>query len=295
MQFGFCLPTFSTLGARDAILHSAELAEQDGWDSVWVTDHVLMQTGTPTPYAHLYEALTTLSFVAGMTRRVKLGTSILVLPQRNAIVVAKQIAALDALSAGRMILGVGAGWNEKEFEYLGADFHRRGKRLEEQIAVMRALWTQEQPAFEGRDHHFADTVFSPKPAQTRLPIWIGGNSEPAARRAARLGDGWHITGTAPARAREIIDALRPQIGEKPFTFSARVETDPTGKLPVQFAGPDGSPRRRLSIAPDDAARDIETYRAAGIEYLVIVFMGDSAEKMYAHSRILAREVLPRFR
>ncbi len=295
MQFGFCLPTFSTLGTRDAIVRALELAEQDGWDSVWVTDHILMESDTRTPYANLFEAMTTLAFAAGMTRRVKLGTSIIVLPQRNAIVTAKQFAALDALSNGRVIVGAGAGWNEKEFGFLGADFHRRGKMLEEQIAVMRALWSQDQPAFDGRFYKFADTVFAPKPAQKSIPIWVGGNSEPAAQRAARIADGWHVTGTAPEKMRALIEKIRPQLNGRAFTFSARVETDPTGKLPVDFKGPDGSTRKRLSIAPDDAARDIAAYRDAGIEHLVIVFMGDSVDKMADHARLLARKVLPRFR
>ncbi|MCA1553867.1 MAG: LLM class flavin-dependent oxidoreductase, partial [Chloroflexi bacterium] len=135
MQFGLCLPTFEEIATREAILHSAELAEREGFDSLWVTDHVIMAQGQEHPYGHIYEALTTLAVVAGMTERVRLGTSIIVLPQRSAVVVAKEVATLDALSNGRVILGVGAGWNEKEFAFLNANFHRRGKLLEEQVAV----------------------------------------------------------------------------------------------------------------------------------------------------------------
>ncbi|MBI3538183.1 MAG: LLM class F420-dependent oxidoreductase [Chloroflexi bacterium] len=295
MQFGFCLPTFAALGTRDAIVRAVECAEADGWDSVWVTDHVLMTRHQQIPYGNIYEALATLAFAGGMTRRVKLGTSILVLPQRNPIIVAKEIAALDALSEGRAILGVAAGWNDAEFNFLGADFHQRGKMLEEGIAIMRALWTQDQPAFDGKFYKFNQTIFSPKPHQARIPIWIGGNSDAAAKRAARLGDGWHVTGSSPARTRQVIEMLRPLLNGRAFTFSARVETDPTGKLPIEFQGPDGSPRKRLRIGVEEAAQDIEAYRALGIEHLIIVFMGDSVEKMIAHARLLAREVLPRFR
>ena len=296
MKIGLGLPTFDEWGTREAIVRAAQLAEADGWDSVWVTDHILMAAHQQHPYGHIFEAVSTLSFVGGMTTRVKLGTSIIVLPQRNPIIVAKEFATLDALSNGRVILGVAAGWNEDEFRFLGADPTGRGRRLEEGIAVIRELWTQPHPTFEGHYFKFRDTLFSPKPTQKNgIPIWLGGNSEIAIKRAARLGDGWHVTGATPERFREGIDLIRPRLNGRPFTFSLRVEVDASGQLPSEFAGPDGSRRRRLPADIDAASKAIEAYGQIGVEHVIIVPVGASSEKMFEHLKMMGRELLPRFR
>ncbi len=296
MKFGVCLPTFDKLGTREAITQVARRADDQGWDSVWTTDHLLMATHQARPYGHLVEALTTLAYVAGLTQRVTLGTSVIVLAQRHAIVVAKEAAAIDVLSGGRMILGVGTGWNAREFAFLGADFHRRGRILDEGIQVMRALWTQPHPAFEGRFFKFSDTIFSPKPVQPGgIPIWVGGNTEPPARRAARLGDGWHVTGLAPERIGAMMEVIRPEIQGRLFTLSARLEIDLAGRLPAQFPGPDGSPRRRLSGSASDVVRGIEEYARIGVEHLVCVFADESLDDMLAHMGVFEREVRPQLR
>lgn len=294
MQFGLCLPTFETIATRDAIVRAARLADDEGWDSVWVTDHVLMASDQPHPYGHIFEALSTLAFVAGMTRRVKLGTSIIVLPQRNPIVVAKEIATLDVLSQGRVLLGVAAGWNEREFAFLGVDFHQRAKRLKEYVAVMRALWTQPNPSFQGNFYRFSNTLFSPKPVQAHIPIWLGGNSDAAARRAARIGDGWHVTGTAPEGVQKSVDMIRPLLNNRAFTISVRSEVVLNGSLPIEFAGPDGTKRRRLGPTLADIIRGVEEYRAVGAKYMVFVLRDDDMAEMETHIKEIAREVLPRF-
>lgn len=295
MKFGLSLPTFETIATRDAIVRATQLAEEGGWDSIWTTDHVLMAVGQEHPYGHLFEAMTTLAYVAGITTRVKLGTSILVLPARNAIVVAKEVAALDQLSQGRVIVGIAPGWNEREFGFLGADFHRRGRLLDEQIAVMRALWSQPNPAFEGKFYHFTDTLFSPKPAQTTIPIWIGGNSDAGIKRAVRVGDGWHVTGLVPDHIKRTVETMRPLIKERSFTISVRAEVTLDGKLPIDFKGPDGSPRRRLGPTTDDMIRDIEAYQEVGVEHMIFVLRDDDLGSLEKHMKEIARDILPRFK
>ncbi len=295
MKFGLTLPTFETIATREAILRATQLAEEGGWDSIWTTDHVLMAVGQEHPYGHLFEAMTTLAYVAGMTMRVKLGTSVLVLPARNAIVIAKEIAALDQLSQGRVILGIAPGWNEREFGFLGADFHRRGRLLDEQIAVMRALWSQPNPSFDGKFYRFKDTLFSPKPVQATIPIWIGGNSDAGIKRAARLGDGWHSTGLVPDHIKRTVETMRPMIKDRAFTISVRAEVTMDGKLPIDFNGPDGSPRRRLGPTTGDMIRDIEAYQQVGVEYMVFVLRDDNISELEKHIKEIARDVLPRFK
>ena len=295
MKFGLSLPNFETIATRQSIVRATQLAEEGGWDSVWVTDHVLMAIGQEHPYGHLFDGLTTLAYVAGITQRVKLGTSILVLPQRNAILVAKEVAALDQLSEGRVMLGIAPGWNEREFGFLGADFHKRGRILDEQIAVMRTLWSQPNPAFEGRFYRFKDTIFSPKPVQAKIPIWIGGNSQAGIKRAARLGDGWHVTGLVPEHIKQMVEPVRPTITDRPFSISVRAEVTLDGKLPADFNGPDGSPRRRLGPTTDDMVRDIQAYEKVGVEYMVLVLRDDEMSAMESHWQEIAREVLPRFK
>lgn len=295
MKFGLALPNFETIATRDAIARAAQLAEEGGWDSIWVTDHVLMASDQMHPYGHLFEAMMTLAYVAGRTSRVQLGTSVLVLTARNAVLAAKEIATLDQLSQGRVILGIAPGWNEREFGFLNADFHRRGKIFDEQIAVMRALWTQPSPAFDGKFYKFKDTIFSPKPAQPSIPIWIGGNSDAGIKRAVRLGDGWHVTGSTPETIQQRFEAVRPLLNDRPFTLSARVEVTLDGKYPIDFNGPDGSPRKRLGPTTAEINRGIEAYQKVGVEYMVFVLRDDEIAPMEKHIQEIAREVLPNFR
>lgn len=294
MQFGLVLPTFEQIATRDAIVRASQLAEAQGWDSVWVTDHVLMGAGQEHPYGHIYEAITTLAYVGALTQRVKLGTSIIVLPQRNAIVVAKEAATIDALTQGRVILGVAAGWNEREFNFLSANFKRRGRHLEEAIAVMRALWSQAHPSYEGRCYQFANTLFSPKPAQAGgIPIWLGGNSDAAARRAGRIADGWQLTGMPVERVTQGLQVVRSELNGRPFTVSVRIEVDLAGKLPTEFAGPDGSKRCRLG-GSTTMARDIEAYQQAGVQQMVLVFPDNDLDTFVEQVTSFATDVMPRF-
>src|SRR5262249_28963568 len=133
MKVGVCIPNFSAAGDPATIVEVAQAAEQLGYDSVWTTDHIMMPRGYDEPYGHIYEALPTLAYLPGWPRRVELGTSVIVLPPRNPVLIAKETASLDSLSAGRLIFGIGAGWMEREFEFLGSRFDDRGARFEEYL------------------------------------------------------------------------------------------------------------------------------------------------------------------
>src|SRR6267142_1834219 len=191
MKIGFSLLNNWGIDDAQALVDIACRAEEAGVDSVWVHDHVfnvghVFDRIGGRPY---YEPLTLLAFVAARTQRVRLGTSVLVLPYHNPIRLAKAAATLDVLSGGRLILGIGVGAIENEMESMGVPFKERGAFTDEAIDVMRTLWSQDLPRFDGRYSRFAGMPFSPKPVQKPIPIVIGGVSHAAIRRAARTGDG----------------------------------------------------------------------------------------------------------
>jgi probable F420-dependent oxidoreductase len=245
MQLGLRLPHFGPAASRDVISTAAELAERDGWHSVWTSDRVAVPHDRPgelaflDQYVRTYESLVTLAFVASVTRRVRLGTSAIVVPQRQLMLLARQVASLDALSGGRVLLGVAAGWAAAEFAAAGAaeQFAKRGRVLDEAILALRALWTASPAVFSGRYVQFPAVDFEPRPArQGGIPIVVAGNSIAARRRATRLGDGWNPTAlgvaeTAAGMAE--IARLRAEHGRSgPFLCigSLRVPPDPAAAL-----------------------------------------------------------------
>ena len=224
MNFGVTLPNFhyGAAPSREHLLGVVRAAEESGFTSVWSTDHILVGSAFPR-YGTAYESLATLAWVAGKTDRIRVGTSILVLAMRNAILAAKQIATIDSLSQGRVIVGVGAGWNEDEYRMLGANFKRRGRVLDESIRAMRVLWSQDRPTFSGDVYRFADTLFDPKPEQSGgPPIWVGGNSDAALRRTALLGDAWHADEVAPDEFAKQVASLTKQASDAGRRVSATI-------------------------------------------------------------------------
>jgi probable F420-dependent oxidoreductase len=192
MKFGVCVPNYGESSSTEALRTVALEAERAGCDSLWTTDHILMPINSGTPYERVFDSITTLAYLAAITSRVKLGISSLITAMRNPVVIAKQLATIDNLSGGRLMLASSAGWNEKEFVNLGSNFHNRGKRLDASIRLVRALWKGETK-FKSRilGLEFSDAVFEPHPVQKHLTIWIGGTSKAAMKRAATLGDAWH--------------------------------------------------------------------------------------------------------
>jgi probable F420-dependent oxidoreductase len=210
-------PSVSYREGAGAVARMARGIEEIGYDHIDVFDHVVMGYPVagrpPGPYTAtmpILEALMTLAHLTAVTSRVTLGTEVLVLPQRHPTLVAKQVSTLDTLSAGRVRLGVGVGWQESEYEALGEDFHTRGARMDEAIRLLRACWGDPQVDFEGAHYRVTAMAMEPKPPQgRRLPIWIGGMSEAAWRRVGQLGDGWLASRVTDAEsARRALEAIR---------------------------------------------------------------------------------------
>jgi probable F420-dependent oxidoreductase len=195
MKLGICLPHYGRPIEVERMLEVARRAEDRGLDSVWVTDHVIVPEQANVIYREdMLDPLAVLPWLAGVTRRVALGTSVVILPYRSPIPVAKLLASVDVLSGGRLIVGAAIGWLEGEFDALAVPFKERASRSDEALELMRALWTQERPKIQTKRHRVQDVVVSPMPLQKpRPPLYIGGNSEGAFRRVARLGDGWHAS------------------------------------------------------------------------------------------------------
>ena len=199
MKIGICLPHYGRPIEVDRMLAVIRHAEDAGLDSVWVTDHVIVPRDVDVIYReHMLDPLAVLPWLAGVTRRIALGTSVIILPYRTPIPVAKLLASVDVLSGGRLIVGAAIGWMEGEFDALGVPFKERVSRSEEALELMRTLWTEERPELVTARHHLSGLQVSPMPLQRpRPPIWIGGGSDGALRRVARLGDGWHATSSTP--------------------------------------------------------------------------------------------------
>jgi probable F420-dependent oxidoreductase len=275
MIFGIGLPNYGKGKTWGDIERVATLAEALGYDSVWTTDHVIVPTADVEPYGNIYESIVTLAMVAAITRRVRLGASVLVLPQRNPVLAAKQIATIDAASGGRMIVGVGVGWNETEYKNLSANFHNRGKRIDEDISLLRTLWSSETPSFSGKFTKIIDATFSPLPARREIPIWVGGNTEPALRRAALWGDGWHATGAPPAEFANAVRKLRAFNPKQKLTYSARlnINLDPSVSPHYDYRG---AIRRRLTGTDDQVRETLREYEKGGCEYAALWFPATGA-------------------
>jgi probable F420-dependent oxidoreductase len=210
MKLGVCLPHYGRPIEVDRMLGVARRADERGLDSVWVTDHVIVPNPTNVIYReHMLDPLAILPWLAGVTSRIALGTSVIILPYRSPVPVAKLLASVDVLSGGRLIVGAAIGWLEGEFEALGVPFKERVSRSEEALELFHALWTQAHPEIVSRRHHLHDVSVSPMPLQKpRPPLYVGGNSEGALRRVARYADGWHATATNHDAFRQGVETLR---------------------------------------------------------------------------------------
>jgi probable F420-dependent oxidoreductase len=235
-----------------------------GWDSLYTYQHAF------------HEPFALFAFCAAVTRRIELVTGILILPQRQTTLVAKQAAEVDVLSGGRLRLGIGVGWNPVEFEALGENFKNRGKRVEEQLELMRLLWTKELVTYEGQWHRVSDAGIKPLPVQQPIPVWMGGESEVVLRRAARLADGWITLQTfrpGPA-AQQTVDRLHDLVRE-------------AGRDPAAF-GIEG----RVALAqipPEERAKEMAAWRAMrGITHLCVNTMGLGLPSPEEHVRTLER-------
>jgi probable F420-dependent oxidoreductase len=211
MQLGIHLPHIGRKAGPESIRRAAIQAEQLGFDDVWVSEHIIVPQSSPYPPSpNFWDPVVTLTWAAAVTSRVRLGTSVLVLPLRHPLPLAKELATLQNLSQGRLILGAGVGWLEAEFDALGVPFQQRGRRMDEGIAMMRAVWSDDPVTFEARwIPARIDTMRSQPLPVVPIPIWIGGGSDAALRRALRQ-DGWHGSRVPPDKAAALVRRLRAE-------------------------------------------------------------------------------------
>jgi probable F420-dependent oxidoreductase len=285
MIIGVNLPNYSSLGYRDSVIAIAQTAEALGYASLWTNDHVLLPTSLPEPFGHVLESLTTLSYLAAKTDHIQLGTGILVLPQRDPLLVAKQAATISHLSGGRLALAVGVGYIKQEYAYLRADFGNRGRLADEYISAMRELFESDTPEFHGQHISYADVLFSPRPA-AGIPIYVGGNSPAALKRAATFGDGWYGLWRSPDQVRGAVAQINEFRRKPRFEVSVRVVTRIGAPIP------DSDPDTTLQGDPDAVLRKIQQYSEAGVDRIVIELVTTSRDDFLRQLARFADEVTP---
>jgi probable F420-dependent oxidoreductase len=268
MKLGLHLPQLG--GAPADIARIARRAEETGYASVWVSDHILVPAqGGRLPAIEIMEPLITLAYVAALTSKIRLATSVIVVPYRNAIHLAKELATLDRLCGGRLAIGVASGWLEAEFEALGAPYAKRGAYTDEAIRLMRAMFANDTPNFEGEFFKLSGMKFGPRPAAGRIPLWVGGISKRAVRRAVELGDGWHGTRMKPEQVAERVRWLH-EIADRQgrvlnnFTLSHRVYVGFADKWTDTGGYVEG-----ILAPPAELAQYLARYAPLGIDELLI--------------------------
>jgi probable F420-dependent oxidoreductase len=282
MRIGAVFPQTEIGTSAPAIRDYAQAVEAMGYTHILAYDHVVGAstatrpnwTGPYTSESLFHEVFVLFGYLAAATSAVELVTGVLILPQRQTVLVAKQAAAVDVLSGGRFRLGVGIGWNPVEFQALEEDFHNRGVRSEEQIEVLRALWSEDAITFHGRWHHIEAAGINPLPVRRSIPIWLGGSVDATLRRAARLGDGWMPQLPPDDRARDMVERLH--------AYAREAGRDPAA-LGIEA---------RLSVAQvrDEAGwtRFAEGWRALGATHLTVNTMGLDLPSPDAHVATLRR-------
>jgi probable F420-dependent oxidoreductase len=272
MKLSVEFPSVSYRQGAEAVRHFARAVEEIGYDEIDMFDHVVMghpiEGRPPGPYQPtmpILEALMTLAHVAAVTSRIGLGTEVLVLPQREPTLVAKQVSTLDTLSGGRVRLGIGVGWQEAEYDALGVDFHTRGARMDEAIALLRAYWSDARVDVEGTHYRATAMSMEPKPPQgRRLPLWIGGSSEAAYHRVGRFGDGWMGGGVSDAasarRAIESIHRHAEKAGRDPRAI---------GLQSMVARPPRGEDGKRFYAEPDRVVARVADLKAMGFGWAAV--------------------------
>ena len=274
MKFGLAFAS-SVGNDPDSALEICRCAERAGFDSVWGGEHVIRPTRIASPYPYtedgempgepdtpIPDPLIWLAYVAAVTDTLRLGTGILILPQRNPLVTAKAVASLDLLSGGRVSLGIGVGWLEEEFDSLGVPFEGRGARTDEYVAAMRALWTEDKASVDGEFVSFANAISKPKPPQGSVPVVVGGHTKASARRAGRLGDGFFPGKGSDDEIAALLDEMA--------TAAKEAGRDPDA-IEVTIGG--------AALFGDDTAEAVEHYEKMGVDRMVIPPLAFSVEEI----------------
>ncbi len=280
MRLGAVLPTYELPADPVALWDFAQAVEQVGYSHLTAMEHVLGADlanrpnweGRPT-MCDFHEPFVLFGYLSGLVRRLEFATNLVVLPQRQTALFAKQAAEADVLSQGRLRLGIGVGWIEPEFEALGEDFRTRGMRIDEQIAVARLLWTQESVTFQGRWHHIEEMGIRPLPVQRPIPIWLGGHVEATLRRVATLGDGWLPLLPPGDEAREAIariHTLAQEGGRDPASIGIEGVVSIAGKT------------------PEDWLREALDWQALGATHLTVYTLDAGLDSLKAHIEAIRR-------
>ena len=315
LQLGWGLPSRGPLARVDIVTRLARAADALGYSVVTISDHIVLPSSSSEPYPYdrtgafpggsdqpYLEPIALAAWILSATRRVRVAISVLVVPYRNPVVTAKQLATIDALSGGRLIVGVGVGWWREEFEALAAPpFEERGPVTDEYIRLMKTLWTENAPRFDGKYYRLRDVTMLPHPVQQpHPPIWVGGHTEPALRRTAALGDAWHPiglrgpAGLAPDELAAKVARLRTlarEAGRDPASIGVAFR-GPLDLWPARGKPPGDAPRP-LAGGPDKIAADLHAYQAAGADTVCFDFPKPDPAAMVMLMRRFAREVRPR--
>jgi probable F420-dependent oxidoreductase len=293
MDFGLILPSYREGATTASIDAASETAARLNWHSVFTTDHILVEPSErSSDYFNTFDAVVTLAHIAAKQPTIKVGVSVVVVPMRNAISLAKDLATIDALSGGRLIVGVGVGWNATEFGYLGAGdrFNARGAYLEEAVTIWRQLWRGDQSEFHGRFHHFEEVRFGPLPAQgENLPVWFGGRDERALQRAGRLGQGYHSSASGP-------DSYRPRVPIVREAAAAAGRPEPTFSARFRVAfGEHKTPFYMLTGDPDGMIAELREFESIGVSHVAVDFAETDPERCRDLIERFDREVASAFR
>ena len=308
--FGTSMPSRGDMASPENLRTLAQRAESLGFDSVWVSDHIILPRKVDSfyPYAadgvatfqpdeDYYEPLAALNFLAGCTQKIRLGTHVLILPYRNPVVTAKMLSTLDVLSGGRVILGAGVGWMEEEFQALGLDtYAQRGAVTDEYIQLFKELWTKDEPEFQGEHYQLSGMGFMPKPVQKpHPPIWIGGHTNPAIRRAAEYGDGWMPIGLRPPAILEPEELAEKIARLRRLTVRAGRPEDAVSlcfSTGVTFDDSPGATRRMMSGRAEQIATDLRQYQDLGVRNFILGFPGDSVAALDEAMEQFSKQVMP---
>jgi probable F420-dependent oxidoreductase len=308
MQLGVFLPVSGRAAVPEVLSDAANQAESLGYDSVWAAERLVnpweMKTSYPykdnaqwfvSPSVPFLEPLTCLSFLAGVTKKVKLGISVAVLPLRHPLYTARVATSIDTLSNGRLILGVGIGWMVEEFDALGAPFKKRGAMANEQLQIFNTLWKEERPSFDGKHYHFDPLAVSPKPVQQpRFPIWTGGESEAAVKRAATYGDAWfsyHVKTSA-----ENLAAKYSKVQQAAAELGREGQVDLCCCRPVEITkDPVPQTDDTLEGTPEQLIEALQKFKDIGVKHMALQFMVGRWPERREKIERFAKEVMPALR